>query len=142
MTSSPEVFLAKQAMKETGVDFLLDVHGDESLPYCFIAGTEGLSEWDEARQEQLDFYCTTLAELNAGFQTEQGYPVKPRGQANLTMSTTQIAHLHGCLAMTLEMPFKDTTATPDEKYGWSTERNKGLADFCLEALDHYLTSSF
>ncbi len=141
MASSPEVFLAKQAMIEIGVNFLLDVHGDESLPYCFIAGTEGLSEWDEVRQAQLDFYRTTLAELNADFQTEQGYPAKPRGQANLTMSTTQIAHLHGCLAMTLEMPFKDTTATPDEKYGWSTERSKCLADSCLEALDRYLTGN-
>ena len=45
MESAPEVFLAKQAMAATGVDFFMDVHGDESLPYCFIAGTEGLAGW-------------------------------------------------------------------------------------------------
>ena len=72
--ASPEVYFVKQAMQEIGVDFLLDVHGDESLPYCFIAGTEGLSNWDEQKQSQLDFYKTKLVELNADFQTEEGLP--------------------------------------------------------------------
>jgi murein tripeptide amidase MpaA len=42
--------------------------------------------------------------------------------------------------MTLEMPFKDTTDTPDQKYGWSAERSKRLAHSCLEALDYFLKS--
>lgn len=134
MLASPEVFLVKQAMAETGVDFLLDVHGDESLPYCFIAGTEGLQGWTEQQQAELDFYRNTLATLNPDFQTEHGYPPKAPGEANLTMSTAQIANLYGCLAMTLEMPFKDTTATPDTEYGWSPERSKRLAHSCLDAL--------
>jgi murein tripeptide amidase MpaA len=50
MDASPEVYLVKQAMNAASVDFLLDVHGDESLPYCFIAGTEGLPEWNEKKQ--------------------------------------------------------------------------------------------
>lgn len=140
MASSPEVYLVKQAMDESGVDFMLDVHGDESLPYCFIAGTEGLSDWDKNKQQQLDFYKHTLAETNADFQTERGYPAKRPGQANLTMATVQTAANHGCLAMTLEMPFKDTTATKDEKYGWSSQRSKLLAHSCLETLDKYVRS--
>ena len=138
INASPEVFFVKQAMQEIGVDFFLDVHGDESLPYCFIAGTEGLQDWNDAKQAQLNFYKNKLVELNADFQTEQGYPAKQRGTANLTMSTAQTAHLHGCLAMTLEMPFKDTTATPDQTYGWSGERSKKLAHSCLDALSSYL----
>lgn len=138
ITTCPEVFLVKQAMQQTGVDFLLDVHGDESLPYCFIAGTEGLIDWNDERQAELDFYKTTLARLNPDFQTEQGYPPKPRGQANLSMSTAQTSSLHGCLAMTLEMPFKDTTATPDDQFGWSPLRSKQLAHSCLDALKLYL----
>lgn len=136
----PEVYHVKQAMTETGVDFLLDVHGDESLPYCFIAGTEGLSDWDGPKQAQLDFYKNKLVELNADFQTEKGYPAKARGTANLTMSTAQTAQNHRCLAMTLEMPFKDTTATPDEDLGWSGDRSKKLAHSCLDALSAYLDS--
>ncbi len=140
MEAAPEVFLAKQAMQETGVDFFLDVHGDESLPYCFIAGTEGLLQWGEKQQAQLDFYKQRLADLNADFQTEFGYPAKRPGEANMTMSTAQTAHLHGCLAMTLEMPFKDTTAIQDMVYGWSPHRSMRLAHSCLEALRDYLQS--
>lgn len=134
MAASPEVYLVKQAMAETGVDFLLDVHGDESLPYCFIAGTEGLARWSAADQARLDFYKNRLAELNPDFQTAEGYPAKRPGEANLTMSTAQVAHQHDCLAMTLEMPFKDSIATPDPVHGWSPERSKHLARSCLEAL--------
>ena len=136
--ASPEVYLVKQAINKVGADFMLDVHGDESLPYCFIAGTEGLADWDTAKQARLDFYKNRLAKLNPDFQTERGYPAKTPGTANLTMSTAQIAESHGCLAMTLEMPFKDTTATPDETFGWSGERSKQLAHSCLDALSSFL----
>ena len=67
MDLSPEVFLVKQAMADNGVDFLLDVHGDEAIPYCFIAGTEGLSQWDRWEQQRLDLYKNKLAELNPDF---------------------------------------------------------------------------
>lgn len=140
MDASPEVYLVKQVMNETGVDVMLDVHGDESLPYCFIAGTEGLASWNAQKQAQLDFYRTTLAALNPDFQTEKGYPQKQPRQANLTMSTTHMADSHNCLAMTLEMPFKDTTSTPDEKFGWSAARSKQLAHSCLGAIHKYLLS--
>lgn len=138
---SPEVYFVKQAMQDVGVDFLLDVHGDESLPYCFIAGTEGLTGWSAEQQAELDYYKNKLAELNPDFQTEKGYPAKSPGTANLTMSTAQTAQNHGCLAMTLEMPFKDTTATPDATYGWSGERSKRLAHSCLDALSSFLEQS-
>lgn len=29
---------------------LVDVHGDEELPYCFIAGSEGIPGWGERMQ--------------------------------------------------------------------------------------------
>tara|TARA_B100001057_G_scaffold411_1_gene407 strand:+ start:9715 stop:10953 length:1239 start_codon:yes stop_codon:yes gene_type:complete len=136
--SAPEVFLAKQAMMRTGVDFFLDIHGDESLPYCFIAGTEGLSSWTPTHQSQLDYYRGQLATLNPDFQTEFGYPVKNPGEANMSMSTTQTAMLYDCLAMTLEMPFKDTAATPDPIFGWSPLRSTRLAESCLQAMIDYL----
>ncbi len=137
---SPEVFLVRQAMNESGVDFFLDVHGDETIPNCFIAGAEGLADWDTRKQEQLDFYKNKLAQLNSDFQTREGYPAKQPGQANLTMSTAQTGQNHGCLVMTLEMPFKDTAATPDEDYGWSPLRSKRLAHSCLDTMSLYLDS--
>lgn len=140
MEHSPEVFLVQQVMERTGVDFLLDVHGDEALPYCFIAGTEGLADWDEAKQARLDFYLTKLVSANADFQTRYGYPPNKRGKANMGMSTNQTAGRHDCLAMTLEMPFKDNANAPDERHGWSPERCRRLAVSCLEVLEEYLDS--
>lgn len=43
---APEVYWILQKMKETGVDFLLDVHGDEELPANFIAGLDGIPSFD------------------------------------------------------------------------------------------------
>jgi hypothetical protein len=42
--------------------------------------------------------------------------------------------------MTLEMPFKDTTATPDERVGWNGPRSKTLAHACLLAVGDYFDS--
>ena len=54
MDRSPEVYLVRQQMEHTGVDFCLDVHGDEGLPYNFIAGSEGIQSWSPERQQLLD----------------------------------------------------------------------------------------
>lgn len=42
---SPEVYHTLKAMDESGVDAFVDVHGDEELPFAFIAGMEGLQQW-------------------------------------------------------------------------------------------------
>lgn len=141
LDSAPEVYVVREAMARGGVDFFLDVHGDESLPYCFIAGVEGLAGWDANSQAQLDFYKNRLAELNPDFQTVVGYPPKAPGEANLTMAGGHVGERYGCLAMTLEMPFKDTTATPDEAVGWNGPRSKRLAASCLVAIGDYFGSA-
>ena len=71
---------------------------------------------------------------NADFQTAQGYEIPAPGEANLSMSTTQLAERYGCVSMTLEMPFKDNFDLPDPEHGWSPERSKYLAHHCLDAL--------
>ena len=123
---SPEVYLAKQKMTETGIDLALDVHGDEALPYNFIAGTEGIPAWTEQRDSQLIAFKRTWSTLNPDFQMAHGYPRTPAGQANLSVCSSQLAHTFGCLAMTLEMPFKDTADTPRALAGWSPERSMRL----------------
>jgi len=42
MERSPEVTLVRAAMESTGVDFFLDVHGDEAIPHNFLAGSGGV----------------------------------------------------------------------------------------------------
>jgi len=131
---SPEVYHVLNRMDATGVDFCLDVHGDEALPHNFIAGFEGIPSITDRQVDLLAAYKTSLERLSPDFQTKVGYDVAPPGKANMTMSTNAIAHRFGCLAMTLEMPFKDAIDNPDPERGWSPERSKALARDCLAAL--------
>lgn len=131
---SPEVLCVLEKIQSTGLAFGLDVHGDEGLPYNFIAGTEGIPGWTDARQQQLDLYRQTLASLNPDFQTEYGYPANSTGNANMSYCSNSLAERYGTLVMTLEMPFKDANGTPDRIQGWSPERCARLAHSCLDAL--------
>ena len=83
---------------------------------------------------QLGLLTATLANINPDFQVDRGYPPNGPGQANMTYCSNALAEEHGALVMTLEMPFKDTTATPDETYGWSPGRCARLAHSCLDTL--------
>jgi len=136
---SPEVFHVHRRMAETGVDLALDIHGDEALPYNFIAGTEGVPGWDDARDAELVAFKRTLAALNPDFQTEHGYPRAKPGSANPSYASNHVAATYGCLAMTLEMPFKDTADTPRPTVGWSPERCKRLGRSFVDAVYLALT---
>ena len=131
---SPEVLCVRDLMDETGVDFAIDVHGDEAIPYNFLAGFEGIPSLRDEQQRLYTLYADTLARVTPDFQTRHGYGVVPRGQANLSMSTTQLAERFNCVSMTLEMPFKDNADLPDEDYGWSSDRSRLLGLACLDAL--------
>ena len=134
MNRSPEVFLVREKMLETGVDFCLDIHGDEALPYNFLAGPLGIPSLSKKQSELFDKFKTTLARINPDFQTVYGYPPAKPGGGNLTMCSNWVAEEFGCLAMTLEQPFKDTVDTPDLVHGWSPERCRKLGESSLNAL--------
>jgi murein tripeptide amidase MpaA len=131
---SPEVLCVRSAMDETGVDFAMDVHGDEAIPANFLAGFEGIPSLTDRQQKLFELFGETLERLSPDFQREQGYEIPAAGEANMSMSTTQLAERYGCVSMTLEMPFKDNFDLPDEVYGWSPQRSKFLAYACLDAL--------
>lgn len=131
---SPEVLCVRNAMDATGVDFAMDVHGDEAIPANFLAGFEGIPSITERQQKLFELFGSTLERLSPDFQREQGYEIPAAGHANMSMSTTQLAERYGCVSMTLEMPFKDNFNLPDEVYGWSPQRSKFLASACLDAL--------
>jgi len=131
---SPEVVHVLARMDQTGVDFAMDVHGDEAIPFVFIAGFEGIPNWTEEQGRLFQLFRDTLARRTPDFQTRHGYPVAGKGKANLSMSTNQLANRFGCVAATLEMPFKDNRDLPDARRGWSPERSKQLGAECLGAL--------
>ncbi|NRD88654.1 hypothetical protein C8024_02980 [Sphingopyxis sp. BSNA05] len=131
---SPEVLCVRDAMDESGVDFAMDVHGDEAIPAVFIAGFEGIPSITETQLEKYHSYRNRLAQRTPDFQTTLGYPTAAEGKANLSMSTNQLAERFGAVAMTLEMPFKDNRCLPDASQGWSPERCNLLARECLATL--------
>jgi murein tripeptide amidase MpaA len=131
---SPEVLAVRNRMDETGVDFAMDIHGDEAIPYVFLAGFEGIPSRTERQAQLFTRYRETLARRSPDFQFKHGYAVAGQGQANLSMSTNQLAERFGAVAMTLEMPFKDNDDLADKEFGWSAERSMRLGEDCLGAL--------
>jgi murein tripeptide amidase MpaA len=131
---SPEVLCVRNEMDRTGVDFAMDVHGDEAIPANFLAGFEGIPGWTEGQQKLFDRFSDELVRVSPDFQTRTGYEVSKPGQANMSMSTSQLAERFGAVSMTLEMPFKDNDDLPDLLHGWSPERSAHLARSCLDAL--------
>ena len=136
---SPEVFHVRRRMHAGGVDLALDIHGDEALAYNFIAGTEGVPSWTDEREARLVAFKHTLASLNPDFQVAHGYPRGRAGAANLSYASNHVAETFGCLAMTLEMPFKDTLDTPRPDVGWSPERSRRLGRSFVDAVHLALT---
>ncbi len=134
MDKSPEVYLVREKMRETGVDLFLDVHGDEAIPNNFLVSASGIPSWDDVHQTRFDRYSSLLLEASKDFQTRDGYPVTPPGKANLDIANNYVAETWGCLSMTLEMPFKDANVNPMPAVGWSPERCRSFAREHLEVM--------
>ena len=132
--SSPEVYHTIAAMNADNPDLCLDVHGDEALPYNFIAGAEGIPNYTEKQANNQAAFLAAYETASPDFQTEKGYAVSAPGTGNLSMCTNYTAHTYDCLAMTLEMPFKDNANLPDELFGWSPERCARLGGAVLDAM--------
>ncbi len=136
MECSPEVYLVTQKMHETGVDMHLDIHGDEALPYNFVAGCEGIPSYDERHKALEDKFKQVLLAITPEFQDDKGYDKDEPGQANLTVGSNWVGETFKCLAYTIEMPFKDNALLPDYSVGWSGERSSIFGREVLTAIYH------
>jgi len=131
---SPEVRDVLAAMDASGVDFCLDVHGDEELPYVFLSGCEGIPSFTPRLRALVDAFDEEVLRFVPAFQTEHGYGVDPPGQANMSMCTNAVAERFDCLATTLEQPFKDDANDPDPHLGWSPERSRRTGAEFVDAI--------
>lgn len=131
---SPEVYYVVNKMHQTGVDLFYDVHGDEGLPYVFLAGCEGVPNYTDKMAQLQQMFVDALSLGSADFQTEFGYDKDEPGKANLTVATNWVANTFGCLSNTLEMPFKDNANLADPFVGWSPERSVYLGEASLIAM--------
>ena len=134
LEKSPEVFHVINKMEETGVDLFYDVHGDEALPYVFLAGSQGTASYNDRLAHLRDKFSEVLKLASADFQSEFGYDIDAPGTANMTIATHWVAERFDCLANTLEMPFKENANLPFEDTGWSPERSIKLGEASLVAM--------
>jgi murein tripeptide amidase MpaA len=133
---SPEVYHVLEKMKETGVDCFIDVHGDEELPFNFMAGAAETKNWGPRLQALHGALVASFARANPDLQKEVGYGVPPPGSGDRrpNIATHAIANLFNCLSVTLEMPFKDCQSNPDPERGWNPQRSRKLGASLLDAL--------
>jgi murein tripeptide amidase MpaA len=52
----------------------------------------------------------------------------------MTICVNHVSEYFGCLAMTLEMPFKDTADRPDLVNGWSPARARKLGASVIDVI--------
>lgn len=122
MQTSPEVFLVRDRMMAEGGDIFLDIHGDEGLPYNFVAGCEGNSSYDDKHAAKEQTFKDAYMAISPDFQDTHGYPKEAPGKANMKIAANWLGDHFRTLSYTIEMPFKDNADLPNPDTGWSPER--------------------
>lgn len=131
---SPEVYYVREKMQETGVDLFLDIHGDESIPYVFLSGNEGIPSFNTRLAQLQQQFVQAFLAASPDFQNKYGYEKDEPGQADLSIATAYVGERFNCLAYTLEMPFKDNHQWPDDDYGWNGQRSLRLGEAILSPI--------
>lgn len=131
---SPEIYHLLKKMDEVGCDLFLDIHGDEEIPFNFLAGSEGIPSFNDRLRELQNTFSTAFVRASPDFQPKNGYTVDEPGKANLAISSNGVGERFKCLSYTLEMPFKDTQDHPDNIHGWSVDRARHFGASILQPI--------
>lgn len=136
LESSPEVFHVKNKIHETGCDLFLDIHGDEGLPYVFVAGSEMLEGFTQQQTDEQQAFITQFQRASEDFQTKFGYGSGKYREEMLKLASKYIGNTFKCVSLTLEMPFKDNARSPNPKVGWNGARSVQLGKEILQPILH------
>nr|WP_207063828.1 M14-type cytosolic carboxypeptidase [Motiliproteus sp. SC1-56] len=131
---SPEVLAVRNQMDATGVDLYLDIHGDEGLPYNFVVGCENNPGYSARIAGLEGAFKDAFLDASPDFQVTHGYPQGQFEEETLTLASNQVGQRFDCLALTLEMPFKDNADLPGSLQGWSPERSRRLGAAVLQPI--------
>jgi len=131
MDTSPEVYLVRQRMMLEGGDLFLDIHGDEELPYNFVAGCEGNDSYDDRHAQLENTFKDAYMAISPDFQDTYGYPKEDKGKADLRIAANWLGDHFRTLSFTIEMPFKDNADLPNPVTGWSGQRSAQLGSDVL-----------
>jgi murein tripeptide amidase MpaA len=138
---SPEVLAVRSAIHESGCAAFFDIHGDENLPYVFVAGCEMLPGFSDRQAAEQAAFAADFRAASPDFQSEHGYAANKYQDDVLKLASKYIGHSYGCLSLTLEMPFKDNANAPDQRHGWSAARSARLGADMLGPLRLHLRRS-
>jgi murein tripeptide amidase MpaA len=131
---SPEVLCVKQAIHAAGVDMFFDIHGDEALPYNFVAGNEMLENFTPQQAAAQKAFIERYKQSSPDFQDAVGYAPSKYKEDMLTLASKYIGHHFKCLSLTLEMPFKDNADLPAPHVGWNGARSATLGAAILQPI--------
>ncbi len=132
--TSPEVYYVKKKIEEVGCDLFLDIHGDEGLPYVFVAGSEMLEGFSEKQKQEQDAFVQSFCEASPDFQTQFGYEASKYNEDLLKLASKYVGHTFKCVSLTLELPFKDNANMPDLEVGWDGARSMKLGEAMLQPI--------
>ncbi|WP_159458492.1 M14 family metallopeptidase [Roseisalinus antarcticus] len=131
---APEVVLIRDRMRAEGVDFCLDAHGDEELPYVFLGGPLEIPSRTARLSGLFETYARAMERACPAYRLADPYPGGAPATADLRMAWNWVAEEFDCLSVLLEMPFKDTHRQPDPEMGWSPARCAAFGWATLEAI--------
>ena len=117
--AAPAVQAVRRRMDVTGVDFALDVHADEELPYTFIANVDRVLPVPPELQVVRELFETQLAAGDDGMRAQGGY-FRPHTKSDpLAFCGPQIIRRYHAPALTIELPYKQAQpgAAPPREYG-------------------------
>jgi murein tripeptide amidase MpaA len=135
---SPEVLCVRDAIDASGCDMFFDIHGDEALPYVFVAGSEMLPDFSEQQACEQRAFVERFKRASPDFQDKFGYEVGKYREDALKLASKYISNAFRCLSLTLEMPFKDNANLPDPRVGWDGARSAALGAAMLQAVVWHL----
>ena len=125
---SPEVWLVRERMLQTHIDFLLDLHGDEDRPFVWPVHTPGIPSLSERQVRLRKAFDAALVRATPDYS-----PDEPKNRAEpapgtdpLAMAISWAAEKFGCLALIIEFPFLDNIYASNERHGWSPPRSRQL----------------
>ena len=132
--ASPEVYYVKKKIEDVGCDLFIDVHGDEGLPYVFVAGSEMLEGFTEKQKQEQQIFVDSFCSASPDFQTIYGYELTKYSDDLLKLASKYIGHTYKCVSLTLELPFKDNANLPDMEVGWDGQRSMKLGEAMLQPI--------
>lgn len=132
--TSPEVYYVKKKIEEVGCDLFLDIHGDEGLPYVFVAGSEMLEGFSAKQMQEQTAFVDSFCAASPDFQTKFGYEASKYNEDLLKLASKYVGHTFKCVSLTLELPFKDNANMPDLEVGWDGARSMKLGEAMLQPM--------